>query len=490
VSASTWYSRTLAALATCCLFGIVPQANAQLAKHFRITWQDLKTILDDNLDGRVSAEELSNRKRIQTLITKLLDKNSDRALSKNELLGARELLEADTNGNHSVSQSELAAWLAAWRKQLAPTKNAKPGGQSAKLISLATLLDANGDGELTAGDLADITAASEKVLAAVDANGDEFLSVGEVAKVEEPLGEADADLDKLVSVDELIDWLIQWNGSLNEIVLATVLDHNGDGHLTAADLADMTWAMNKVLEAVDANGDEFLSLSEMASVREPIQDADYDVDELVSVDELIFWLIAWRRRLGQVVLTQLLDTNGDGSMGAEDLKDLAAAWQKLLATLDVNGDEFISHEELEIVAEPLRNPDADHDGLVSVDELVSWLSGWRDRLPGSEANRQAAPSPVPAKPVASSLSQWLDRDGDGLVSANDLADLDAAWRAVMKGLDANSDEFLSKDEIKNIREPLAAADLDVDGLISVDELVDWLTIWQTDLRKASDAKKP
>ena len=80
-----------------------------------------------------------------------------------------------------------------------------------------------------------------------------------------------------------------------------------------------------------------------------------DLDELVSVDELVDWLIAWRQRLSQVRLTQLLDSNGDGMMGADDLQDLTSAWRSMFSALDTDQDEFISIDELSSVVEPFAD---------------------------------------------------------------------------------------------------------------------------------------
>lgn len=105
----------------------------------------------------------------------------------------------------------------------------------------------------------------------------------------------------------------------------------------------------------------------------------------------------------------------------------------ILLALDANHDHVISAEEIAHAPAALKTLDKNGDGILSVDEL-------RPPLPAN-----APKPPADARPHAGDpLMLALDADGDGQLSANEIANATAS----LKALDANKDGQLTPDEFR------------------------------------------
>lgn len=155
-----------------------------------------------------------------------------------------------------------------------------------------------------------------------------------------------------------------------------------------------------------------------------------------------------------------MDANKDGKAVKEEVKEFYIARFK---SMDANNDSKVSLEEfVNALANFIKEADADKDGSVSANEHVA------DHVPAD--TKAADASKVPAEiPADKSLFVIIDLDGDGNVTAAELA----GWAAArFKVQDANSDGKLTADERKAAAEKWGKIiDTDKDGNISLEEFI-------------------
>ena len=178
-------------------------------------------------------------------------------------------------------------------------------------------------------------------------------------------------------------------------------------------------------------------------------------------------------------LLQALDTNGDGTLSAGEIQNATAS----LLTLDLNHDGRLSPDEYR--AAPAGAPP-----LTTVPKRESAL-----RSPAQHSPESAVP------PYADLLLSCLDVDGDGMLSAAELASAPGA----LKTLDTNADGILQPEEMMpfraspaeeaarlflrydanrdgnlsrmeapgNVRRQFSAIDTNHDGRLNLEEVTTW-----------------
>lgn len=117
-----------------------------------------------------------------------------------------------------------------------------------------------------------------------------------------------------------------------------------------------------------------------------------------------------------MLIIAALDTNHDGVISAEEIANAPAA----LKTLDKNGDGQLTKDEL-------MPPHPQHDG--------------QDGPPPADAQSDSSQT-RPQRPLPPIIAA-LDTNGDGVISADEIANASAA----LKQLDVNGDGQLTMDEI-------------------------------------------
>jgi hypothetical protein len=128
-------------------------------------------------------------------------------------------------------------------------------------------------------------------------------------------------------------------------------------------------------------------------------------------------------------LVAVLDADGDGIISAQEIANASAALKKL----DKNGDGQITQDELRPKGMGRRGPGAGPDNSDS---------GQRPP-PGDRPAREGGPGQDGGRPPLPPLVAALDADGDGVISAEEIANAPAA----LLKLDKNGDGQLTPDEI-------------------------------------------
>lgn len=111
----------------------------------------------------------------------------------------------------------------------------------------------------------------------------------------------------------------------------------------------------------------------------------------------------------------------------------------LIALFDTDRDKVISAEEIKAAAESLAKLDKNGDGQITLEEIHPP----RDGKPKGEKSERPDGPPPGDRPVPP-LIKALDADGDGTISASELADAPES----LKSLDKDGDGELSPEEIR------------------------------------------
>jgi hypothetical protein len=136
----------------------------------------------------------------------------------------------------------------------------------------------------------------------------------------------------------------------------------------------------------------------------------------------------------------------------------------LFMIFDLDRDGIISTEEMSLAPESLAKLDANGDGRITRDELRPARpgpgprgergEGERPRGPRGEGERGEGPrgerGPRPrdgAERVAHPIFDALDVDGDGVLSASEIAD---SWKNLL-ALDLTGDGTITRDEVHSVR---------------------------------------
>lgn len=119
-----------------------------------------------------------------------------------------------------------------------------------------------------------------------------------------------------------------------------------------------------------------------------------------------------------------LDTNGDGSLSAQECAVFKMVFHPVLRAFDSDGDERISALEMAASRTALQQLDANRDGRLSPGEL----------LPDDAMNQAVALLTRPGP--ASEFIKAADRNGDGVTSIEELAEKLRTVRGRQRLLDA------------------------------------------------------
>jgi len=218
------------------------------------------------------------------------------------------------------------------------------------------------------------------------------------------------------------------------------LDANGDGVISADEIANAPAA----LKTLDTNGDGQLTSNELMPGRPPghpndgrphfsmplIAALDTDTNGILSADEIA----------NASAALKTLDKNGDGQLTPDEFaphhhdgefgQGHSPFHFPLLAALDSDTNGVLSADEIANASNALKTLDKNGDGQLSADE---YLPPHPQGAPRGEDHPRFAPPIVAA----------LDADGDGIISAAEIANAPAA----LKTLDRNGDGQLSGDEL-------------------------------------------
>lgn len=326
-------------------------------------------------------------------------------------------------------------------------------------------LDENSDGQLTTSELTEQTWSR---LAAADTDNDCALTLPELQSTRR-----NTELDLRRPAPE---------------IAFGFLDRNVDARLTAGEVSPALWS---VLSRVDRNKDGSVTIPELLSAREELEDRirrpdpasvfaelDVNADDQLTADEVSEPI--WR-------LLSRADANEDGGVTVPELQTFREELEdfvrrpnpaSVFERLDVNNDLKLTPDE---VSEPLwrllSKADGNNDGAVTLLELVVLRQRWEERV------RSAEPGDV---------FEYLDLNGDGQLTADEISD--ELW-PLLSSADGNGDGGVTFEELRALREQwedrirrvgpedvFTLLDLNADGQLTEDEVSEelWAIVSRAD----------
>jgi len=270
----------------------------------------------------------------------ILDANGDGSLSSEELGNlSGQFAEADTDSDGLIGQAELASAISTQMGSLseaaAPAMQGPPPPPDASAMSAGMIsdLDTNGDGNLSAEELGDLS---------------------------DQLASADTDSDGLISQEELASAISDQIESLSE-ANASAMQGSPPPPPDAAAMSA------RMISDLDANGDGSLSAEELGDLSDQLASADTDSDGLISQEEL----------------ASAIENLTEVSMQSTPTPpDAAAMSTQMISDLDTNGDEALSAAELGDLSASYADADKDGNGLISREELLASISSKIDEMGG------------------------------------------------------------------------------------------------------------
>lgn len=257
--------------------------------------------------------------------------------------------------------------------------------------------------------------------------------------------------------------------------LLKAADENEDMLLTPEEFLS---ALSELFLVLDRNEDGVLDPTEIAPLRPPRQGNGQPLNPSERADRFC----------------ERNDADGDGQLSPEEFPGTPEQF----ATLDKNGDGYLSHGELTSAAAHHGNGhggpgregdrfaelDADGDGLLSPeefpgdDEKFAELDTDGDGYLTLEEVRAGAPHEIPRPPRGPrDIEEFIaenDADEDGQLSLEEFPGLDEHFVE----LDADADGYVTYEEIvawrearfhARVAEAVARWDVDQDGQVSIDE---------------------
>ncbi len=486
---------------------------------------------DADKDGRLTRDELdanieSWRKRAAEHVFPGFDTNNDGALSLDEYqytLVAHPIhdwygtsTDADGDGRLNVSEfcptatSLPPQWLWLLRRSLFERFDQnddrlldlkefsfKINLQAMTAAAVYAYRDTDADGSISWNELAATQPADrhpqwQQLFAVYDADRDRRLSLDEFRALPEVVKGADRTVP-----DPIRDERERWHAAL--VTLLDSADRNQDRCWDPSE-----WPAGATLLPVV--GDALLLAH---ATWDWDGDRQVTAEELASGADLAFGLVdpldrkaSWRRLDGQVFAGgnwRSYDKNGNGQFERDEflanyyLKGEEA--EKRFSQADTNQDAILSHPEIFVAGWMLANPvgdflrlDADRNGRVSRDELLTGIETWRKSLAEStfpafdaDADGELSLREYRGAPVANFVIDWAatqtDLNGDGMLDRAEFfhpsTDRSPLWMSGLKSfvfarLDLNHDGQLAGDEYRyNGRMPdvLAAAEWGPDPVV-------------------------
>ncbi|HEO69704.1 MAG TPA: hypothetical protein ENN80_00455, partial [Candidatus Hydrogenedentes bacterium] len=382
-------------------------------------------------------------------------------------------------------------------------------------LEVIEMMDANGDGVLSARDVPDPAAEEERFLlflelADLNADGEvsfeEYLASFPMAAIPEHPERAFAQLDRngdgVLSPADLEsrppedpDARLRW------IIRQT--DANGDGAATFDEVtASLPEFSAEAFARLDRNGDGVLSAQDLSSSPPPgpreqllrlLREADFDNDGIVTTREL--GVLVPELTMGAF---NRLDRNGDGVLSEADLPpahvDPAQRLMRLLREADADHDGVVTYAELQgfmpgVSEEQFAGLDTNGDGILSRDDAPVYSSDpnayLRQLLAEGDANADRRVTFEELQAVAAGLTEEefraLDRNGDGAITPEDLPesipDPRDRFRALLRTVDADADGAVTLEEFLAAVPDASAERFDVldrnaDGVLTLEDLPD------------------
>jgi Ca2+-binding EF-hand superfamily protein len=197
----------------------------------------------------------------------------------------------------------------------------------------------------------------KKILGDLDTNGDGALSteeIGKAGKFAKDILKADANGDGIVTQDELLSDITKKmeNGMMPPPPPMGGMQPNADN------------MASKIIDDLDTNGDGVLSADEISKAGKLAQNilgADTDGDGIVTKDEL------------SADITKKMASN-QAAMQQHRASHMA---QRIMDKLDTDGNGALSTDEISNGgdgAQSIQPADTNRDGVVSIAELIAYLS--------------------------------------------------------------------------------------------------------------------
>lgn len=225
-----------------------------------------------------------------------------------------------------------------------------------------------------------------------------------------------------------------------------------------------------MLKKLDTNGDGRISLDEyLAAAKAHFQTIDTQNKGIIDAAQIASSPGAVKRidRRAEM-LVKHLDTAGNGYVTKDEFLDAA---KKRFARLDTQGNGKLTIDEFETARWPHAHDaktnasskfaaqaqarfdaiDANHDGVVTIDEYVAFAAADYQSLDAAH-NGQVTASEIASSPKAAeraghvdaAIVKRLDKNGDGVVSQDEFV---AAAQKRFERMDKNGDGFIDADEI-------------------------------------------
>ncbi len=207
--------------------------------------------------------------------------------------------------------------------------------------------------------------------------------------------------------------------------------------------------------AADTNNDGVLSLEEALTLPDMTEarfaELDVNADGSLSKDELP---AGQEGRKHPKFEDQ--DTDGDGVLSLEEALALPGMTEARFTELDANADGSLSKDEMPARGEGRKHPkfedlDTNSDGVLSLEEALAIPGMTEAKFTELDANADGSLSedekPAPPEGRGHPKFEDQDTDGDGVLSLEEALALPGMTEAHFTELDANTDGFLSKDEL-------------------------------------------
>jgi len=218
--------------------------------------------------------------------------------------------------------------------------------------------------------------------AALDTNGDGTLDAREIEAAPSALAKLDKNSDGQITADEVRPAFPEGRGPGGPGEGRGRREPGGDagGNVVEENV--------KTLMAFDANGDGKLSKAELPERMQGIfERADENKDGFLTADEIRKFAAA------QAATTQPGGPEGRGGREGGRREGFGRdmnfiRMDPVLAAVDTNGDGILSADEIRNAAKSIRTLDADGDGKVSREELMAAMRRRREAGPQDRENRQ------------------------------------------------------------------------------------------------------